>query len=45
MRGASDGKISGIVLLDLSAAFDLVSANILLEKMTLYGLDNNLMVG
>ena len=38
-RGASSGKISGVILLDLSAAFDLVSADKLLEKLKIYGLE------
>ena len=33
VRGASEGKMSGIVLLDLSAAFDLVNPEILVQKM------------
>ena len=33
--------MSGIVLLDLSAAFDLVNPAILVEKMKIYGLDND----
>ena len=39
VRGAADGNFSGIVLLDLSAAFDLVHPNILIEKLRIYGLD------
>ena len=38
--GAKDGKINGVILLDLSAAFDLVDANILVEKLKIYGLDD-----
>ena len=36
-------KISGVVLLDLSAAFDLVSADILLEKLRIYGLETEVL--
>ena len=39
VRGASQGKISGVILLDLSAAFDLVSSEKLLEKLKIYGLE------
>ena len=41
VRGASEGKMSGIVLLDLSAAFDLVNPDILVQKMKVYGLDSD----
>ena len=38
VRGAGQGNISGIVVLDLSAAFDLVDSDILIEKLRIYGL-------
>ena len=41
VRGASEGKISGVILLDLSAAFDLVSAEILVKKLKMYGLEDD----
>ena len=39
MKAASDGQVSGAVLLDLSAAFDLVPPDTLLRKLEIYGLD------
>jgi len=36
VRSASDGKINGAVLLDLSAAFDLVDTDVLIRKLVLY---------
>ena len=40
VRGAHEGKLSGVVLLDLSAAFDLVDPILLLHKLKIYGFDN-----
>ena len=33
VKAASNGQISGVVLVDLSAAFDIVSPEILVKKM------------
>ena len=38
---AAAGQVSGVVLLDLSAAFDLVEPSILIKKLRIYGLDEN----
>ena len=38
IRAASDGQVSGVVLIDLSAAFDLVDSEILIKKLRIYGL-------
>ena len=34
------GEATGVVLLDMSAAFDMVDHNLLIEKLLLYGFDN-----
>ena len=36
---ATKGQVSGVVLVDLSAAFDLVSPYLLLKKLKIYGLE------
>ena len=43
MQAAHNGKLSGAVLLDLSAAFDLVSHDILIDKLKVYGLQNDIL--
>ena len=39
---AKDGQVSGVVLVDLSAAFDLVSPDLLIEKLKIYGLEDDI---
>ena len=38
VQGAGEGMINGVVLLDLSAAFDLVDSTLLVRKLKTYGL-------
>ena len=42
VRAAAAGQVSGVVLLDLSAAFDLVDPGILLEKLKIYELESDI---
>ena len=44
VSAAMDGQVSGVVLLDLSAAFDLVKPSILIKKLRIYGLDEDFLV-
>ena len=41
VKAAVAGKVSGAVLLDLSAAFDLVDPELLVKKLRIYGLDED----
>ena len=41
VRAAANGTVSGVILLDLSAAFDLVDSDILVEKLSIYGVDRS----
>ena len=41
LQGASNAKLNGIILIDLSAAFDLVNSEVLCQKLKIYGLDNH----
>ena len=42
VHAASKGQLSGVVLVDLSAAFDLVSPSLLVEKMKVYGFEEDI---
>ena len=41
VKAAAAGQVSGAVLLDLSAAFDLVDPDLLIKKLRIYGLDKS----
>ena len=41
VKAASIGQLSGVVLVDLSAAFDLVSPDLLIQKLEVYGFDDS----
>ena len=40
MEALEDGDITAVIMLDMSAAFDVVDHSILLDKMKLYGLQD-----
>ena len=41
VKAASLGQLTGVVLVDLSAAFDLVSPSLLIQKLKGYGFDDS----
>ena len=41
VRSAADGQLSGVVLLDISAVFDLVDPVLLLQKLKIYSFDDD----
>ena len=43
VKGVGEKSYSGIVLLDQSAAFDLVNTTSLIEKLKIYGLDDGIL--
>ena len=43
VKAAAAGQVSGVVLLDLSAAFDLVDPVILIQKLRIYGIDEDML--
>ena len=43
VRAASQGQVSGAILIDLSAAFDLVDSDILIKKLRIYGLKEDIL--
>ena len=43
VKAAAAGQVSGVVLLDLSAAFDLVDPVLLIQKLRIYGVDEGVL--
>ena len=41
VEALEDGELSGVCLLDMSAAFDIVDHDLLLAKLELYGFDSD----
>ena len=41
VRAAHQGQVTGVVFIDLSAAFDLVDHQLLAEKLNIYGVDSD----
>ena len=42
VKAASKGQFSGVVLVDLSAAFDIVSPELLIQKLKIYGFEDDI---
>ena len=43
VKAASKGQVNGVVLVDLSAAFDLVSPALLIQKLRIYGFQEDIL--
>ena len=43
VSAASQGQVSGVILIDLSAAFDIVDSDILIKKLRIYGLKDDIL--
>ena len=41
LQAVEDGDLAGVCMVDMSAAFDVVGTELLLEKMKLYGFDRS----
>ena len=44
VRAAAASQVSGVILIDLSAAFDLVDSDLLLKKLRVYGLEDEFLL-
>ena len=44
IRAAAAGQVSGVILIDLSAAFDLVDSDLLIKKLKIYGIDDEMLL-
>ena len=44
VRAAAAGQVSGVILIDLSAAFDLVDSDLLVKKLRIYGVEDDFLL-
>ena len=44
VRAAAAGQVSGVILIDLSAAFDLVDSDLLVRKLRIYGVEEDFLL-
>ena len=43
LQAVESGEMAGVCMLDMSAAFDLVDHNLLIQKLALYGFDESIL--